>query len=82
MAGYITFWSKDHAAVSTHGSEIKARPLPKDCLKDLRFGSTKSTQKPLRLNKDGIPTAVSLSGFVRKMSEDTQAIFEKIFDGE
>lgn len=70
------------AAVSKHGSEIRARPLPKECLKDLRFGPTKSTQKPLRLNKDGIPTVVSLSGFVRKMSEDTQAVFEKIFDGE
>ena len=70
------------AAVSMRGSKIIARPLPKDCLKDLRFGPTKSTQKPLRLNKDGMPTVVSLSGFVRKMSEDTQAIFEKIFDGE
>ena len=70
------------AAVSMHGSEIMARPLPKDCLKDLRFGPTKSTQKPLRLNKEGIPTAVSVSGFVRKMSEQTQVIFESVFDDE
>ena len=64
-----------------HGSEIMAR-LYQRLFKEFTFWPHQSTQKPLRLNKDGIPTAVSLSGFVRKMSEETQVIFESVFDDE
>lgn len=67
------------AASGTYGSKIAIRPLPIELIPQLRFGPTKSKQKALRLNKDGVPTVVSLSGFVRRMSEETQEIFESMF---
>lgn len=67
------------AASGTCGSVIKARPLPLEVIPELRFGPSKSKQKPLRLDKNGIPTIVSLSGSVRRMSEETQKIFESVF---
>ena len=64
---------------SGQGSIIHPRPLPVEHMPELRFGPSKSKQKPLKLNKDGIPTPASLSGFVRKMSEETWALLEKQF---
>ena len=42
------------------------RPTGYDCYL-LLFVKTNSAQKPLRLDKNGCPTSISLSGFVRKM---------------
>ena len=70
------------AASGSHGSKIETRPLPVELLPELRFGP-KNKEKPLKLGKDGIPSVVSLSGFVRQMSAETEGIFEKIFlDGK
>ena len=66
-------------AASGRGSEIRPRLLPPERLPDLRFGPSRAKEKPLRLGKDGGPTVVSLSGFIRKMSEETQAVFEALF---
>lgn len=68
------------AAQSEHGSTIELRPVPKDMIPELRFGPTKSKQIPLRLDKSGNLSVVSLSGNVRKMSEETQVIFESLFE--
>lgn len=67
------------SASSENGSLIFPRPIPLETVKTLKFGKTKSTQKPLRFDKNGNLTSVSLSGFVRKMSEETFEIFEKLF---
>ena len=66
-------------AASGRGSSIGPRPLPAEALPELRFGSSKSREKPLKLNRDGVPTPASLSGFVRKMSPETWDLFEKLF---
>lgn len=50
-----------------------------ECLAELRFGPSKGREKPLRLDKNGVPTPVSLSGFVRRMSADTKARFDALF---
>lgn len=67
------------AASGNNGSDIRPRPVPTELIPQMLFGKTKSSQKPLRLDKDGYPTTVSLSGFVRKMSDETFALFESIF---
>ncbi len=67
------------AASSENGSLIFPRPIPLETVKTLKFGRTKSTQKPLRLDKKGNLTSISLSGFTRKMSDETFEIFEKLF---
>lgn len=69
-------------AASGTGNEIRPRPLPVECLPDLRFGPTKALQKALRLNKKGGPMTASLSGFIRKMSAETQERFESLFAEE
>lgn len=66
------------AATGNHGSKIETRPLPLEVLSELRFGP-KNKVKPLKLDKNGIPSIVSLSGFVRQMSAETEAIFEHLF---
>lgn len=70
------------AASSENGSLIIPRPIPLETVATLKFGKTKSTQKPLRFDKNGNLTSVSLSGFVRKMSDETFDIFEKLFQEE
>lgn len=67
------------AASGGNGSDIRPRPIPSELIPQLRFGKTRSSQKPLRTDKNGAPTTVSLSGFVRKMSDETFEIFEKLF---
>lgn len=69
----------DVAASGSQGSLIKERIIPIDDVKTFLFGSTKSTQKPLRLDKSGNLTSVSLGGFTRKMSESTFQYFEDLF---
>ena len=66
-------------AASGVGSTIAARPIPLEIVPTLLFGKTKSTQKPLKLDKNGCPTSISLSGFIRKMSDETFEVFEEIF---
>ena len=68
-------------AASGRGSSIEPRPLPAERLPDLRFGPSKSKEKPLKM-KDGKLTPASLSGFVRKMSPETWALFEGLFSEE
>ena len=68
------------AAQSGHGSTIKLRPIPEDKIKELRFGPTKSKQKPLRLDKNGNPSIISVSSCVRKMSVETKMIFDAVFE--
>lgn len=67
------------AASGSNGSSIAVRPIPIELVPTLLFGKTKSTQKPLKLDKKGCPTSISLSGFIRKMSNETFDIFEEIF---
>ena len=67
------------AASGEHGSAISPHIIPIEMISSLRFGKTKSSQKPLRTDKNGRLTSISLSGFVRKMSEDTFEIFESYF---
>lgn len=66
------------AAWGEHGSTIELRKLPLDILPTLRFGKTTKQEKPLILNSKGLPTTMSLSN-VRRMSEETQKIFESLF---
>lgn len=68
------------AASGDHGSTIEPRPIAKELVPSLLFGPTKSKQKPLRTNGNGELTTASLSGFVRKMSDETQKIFDAVFE--
>lgn len=68
-------------AASGTGSEIFPRELPLDIVAQLRFGPSPSKEKPLKVDKNGCITVSSLSGFVRKMSVQTQEIFEELFKG-
>lgn len=70
----------EQAGSGSNGSTIIARPIPLEVIPTLLFGKTKSTQKPLRLDKNGCPTSISLSGFIRKMSDETFEVFEEIFN--
>lgn len=67
------------AASGTHGSTIESRPISKEVVSTLLFGPIAAKQKPLRVNARGELTTISISGFVRKMSEDTQAVFDALF---
>lgn len=67
------------AASGEHGSEIYPREIPLDAAKAMLFGKDKSSLKPLKLDKNGHISTLSLSGFVRKMSDDTFSAFEKMF---
>lgn len=68
------------AASGPGGSAIEARPIPAEQVDGFRFGSVKSKQKPLKRNGKGELTTLSLSGFTRKMSDDTRAYFDSLFD--
>ncbi len=70
----------DIAASGTNGSSIEARLIPMEKVTTFLFGKTKSAQKPLRLDKNGNLTSISLSGFVRKMSDETFNYFEEMFN--
>lgn len=67
------------AASGKNGSSIEARLIPLEKVLTFLFGKTKSAQKPLRLDKNGNITSISLSGFVRKMSDETFSHFEELF---
>jgi len=66
-------------AASGEGSMIFPREIPFEAVKTMQFGKVKSKQKPLKLDKNGKLSSLSLSGFARKMSEETFAIFEGLF---
>lgn len=68
------------AASGSHGSTIEPRPIPEHLIPSLLFGPAKSRQKPLRTNAKGELSTLSLSGFVRKMSDETQKIFDSLFE--
>lgn len=69
----------DIAASGNNGSSIQARLIPLEIASTFLFGKTKSKQKPLRLDKNGGISSISLSGFVRKMSDETFRYFEELF---
>lgn len=69
-------------AASGRGTAIRPRPLPVECLRLLRFGPSKSREKPLLLTAEGLATPRSLSGFVRRMSQETWERFEALFREE
>ncbi|MDO5149875.1 MAG: hypothetical protein Q4D76_10815, partial [Oscillospiraceae bacterium] len=62
------------------GSSIESRLIPLEIASKFLFGKTKSTQKPLKLSKDGSISSTSLSGFIRKMSDETFEFMEKMFE--
>ncbi|MBQ8688191.1 MAG: hypothetical protein IJ512_06540 [Ruminococcus sp.] len=66
-------------AASGNGSEIHPRSLPIEIVKTMLFGKSKSVQKPLRFDKYDRIMTTSVSGFVRKMSDETMEIFESLF---
>lgn len=68
------------AASGQHGSTIAPRPIPAHLIPQLTFGSSKSKQKPLKTNAKGELSILSVSGCVRKMSDETQKIFEALFE--
>lgn len=68
------------AASGSGGSAIAPRPIPEEWIADFRFGSIKSKQKPLKRNAKGELTTLSLSGFTRKMSDDTKTYFDTLFE--
>ena len=70
------------AAQSEHGSKIKLRLIPSDKINELRFGPTKSKQKPLRVDKNGNPSILSVSSCIRKMSDETKVIFDSVFEDD
>ena len=70
------------AALSEHGSTIKLRLIPSEKIKELRFGATKSKQKPLKIDKNGNPSILSVSSCIRKMSDETKIIFDSVFEEE
>lgn len=67
------------SASGENGSDISPRPIPLEMIPQLTFGKTKATQKPLLLDKNGCPKSMSLSGFIRKMSDETFQYFESFF---
>lgn len=67
------------AASGEHGSDIFPREIPLETAKTLLFGKTEESQKPLKLDSKGHISTISLSGFVRKMSDEAFTVFEKLF---
>ncbi len=70
------------AATGTKGSSIKLRPIPAELTPSLRFGPKRGKEKGLKPDKNGNISIMSVSSVVRRMSEDTQKIFESLFDSE
>lgn len=68
------------AASGSNGSSIQPRPIPREMIPTLLFGPSKSKQKPLKLNAKGELTTMSLSGFARKISEETKKVFDSLFE--
>lgn len=66
------------AASGRDGSTISRRLIPRECISLMRFGAA-GKEKPLKTDKNGVPSIVSLSGFVRRMDGETFKIFEKLF---
>lgn len=67
------------AASGSNGSTIQPRIIPIETVATMLFGKNKSSQKPLRLDKNGNLSSISLSGFIRKMNDETFDIFESLF---
>lgn len=68
------------AASGHHGSTIAPRPIPAHLIPQLTFGAVKFRQKPLKTNEKRELTTLSVSGCVRKMSDETQKVFEALFE--
>ncbi len=60
------------------GSSIEPRQLPDEVLPELRFGYPKSKEKPLKFTANGSVLSSSLTA-TRRMSEETFAVFEQLF---
>lgn len=68
------------AVSGTRGSSIQPRPIPQEKISGFLFGPSKAKQKPLKLNAKGELTTLSLSGTVRKMSDETKDFFDSLFN--
>lgn len=66
------------AACGEGGSDIGRVLIPREYIPLMRFGA-RGKEKPLKTDKNGVPSIVSLSGFVRRMDGETFKIFEKLF---
>lgn len=66
-------------AASGSGSAIYPRIIPIEIVKTMLFGKNKSVQKPLKFDKNNRIMITSVSGFIRKMSDETMDIFESLF---
>ena len=60
------------------GSAIEPRQLPDEVLPDLRFGYSKSKERPLKFTPNGSVLSSSLTA-TRRLSEETLEIFEGLF---
>ncbi|MBD5471568.1 MAG: hypothetical protein HDR20_01285 [Lachnospiraceae bacterium] len=80
MAAKMPVEQIETAALSEHGLTNKLRLIPLEKIQELRFGFTKSKQKPLRIDKNGNPSILSVSSCIRKMSDETKIIFDSVFE--
>lgn len=67
------------AALSASGSFIRLRKIPKEATPMMMFGPTKNKQRALRLTPKGVPSIVSVSSVARRMSDETQSVFDSLF---
>lgn len=66
------------AVHGSKGSTIEYRQIPAEFIPEMRFGTTKSKQRPLLLAKSGSPMVNTLVS-TRKMSDETLTLFESFF---
>lgn len=64
--------------VDRHTCTYYARML-EYLLPELLFGPSKSKQRPMLLDEQGSPKVISISGCIRKMSDETQRVFDALF---
>ena len=69
------------AVSGEHGSSIKLRQLPDELLPSLRFGYPKSKEKGLLFDKKGNVMSSCLCA-TRRLTPETQEVFEALFENE
>ncbi|MEQ3328189.1 hypothetical protein AAA215_06610 [Phocaeicola vulgatus] len=62
-----------------NGSVIQPRLIPDEVVPLLRFGYSKSKEKPLRINSKGVVLAQSIAA-TRRLSEESAMFFEGLFE--
>ena len=66
------------AVWGTHGSSIELRPMPDECLSQLRFGYPKNKEKGLQFDQSGGVLSMCLTS-TRRMTPETLEIFQSLF---